>query len=91
MKGPRPAEASDGAAQGLRPGHRRVAGDAGSHMAEVLFELESGHSEASLGKLQGHELHAMEQLVWWREAGRQPGHAGNSEKDRIFWSLFTDK
>lgn len=48
MKGPRLAEASDGAAQGARSGHTGVAGDAGSHTAEVLFELES---EASLGKL----------------------------------------
>lgn len=51
MKGLRLAEASDGAAQGARSGHTGVAGDAGSHTAEVLFELESGHSEASLGKL----------------------------------------
>ena len=51
MKRPRPAEASDGAAQGAWSGHTGVVGDAGSHIAEVLFELESGHSETSLGKL----------------------------------------
>lgn len=64
MEEPRPAEASDGAAQGSRSGHRGVIGDAGSHTGEVLFELECGRNEVSLEKLQGHELHAMEQLLW---------------------------